>query len=498
MLHLPILRGGRPYESLTQVTLKHVVSGEPVATVSRANPGLIARDLESDGAARQARLQQLPVSELLEISAEAARLYVDGELPVGDEGQAPQDYIRQLSATTGLPEALCRMNMEKTRFVLAEMGTVLDGLTRGMDLEVLDSGWSFRDDRCVSYRREADSLGAILPSNSPGVHSLWIPAIGLKVPLVLKPGRQEPWTPYRIAQALMAAGCPPEAFGFYPTDHNGADTILLKSGRCLIFGDESTVASWKNDPRIEIHGPGWSKVLVGADRAAERDAIVELTAESVAANGGRSCVNASGLWLAEGGDGRRTAEALAERLAAIEARTLDDPQARLAAFSEPRVAHLISKQIDSQLARGGAEDLTAALRPGGRVAELDGLTFLLPTVIWCEEPDHPLAQAEYLFPFVSVVERPQERILEEMGPSLVVSALTGDQAWIAELLSSPRVERLNLGAISTSTVVWDQPHEGNLFELLYHRRAFQGLDLAAAGRAAGTAGGASEPPDARL
>ena len=35
------------------------------------------------------------------------------------------------------------------------------------------------------------------------------------------------------------------------------------------------------------------------------------------------------------------------------------------------------------------------------------------------------------------------------------------------------VGRLNLGAVPTTQVSWNQPHEGNLFEHLYARRAFQ-------------------------
>ena len=38
---------------------------------------------------------------------------------------------------------------------------------------------------------------------------------------------------------------------------------------------------------------------------------------------------------------------------------------------------------------------------------------------------------------------------------------------------SPLVGRLNLGAIATNQIRWDQPHEGNLFDHLYARRAFQ-------------------------
>jgi hypothetical protein len=60
-----------------------------------------------------------------------------------------------------------------------------------------------------------------------------------------------------------------------------------------------------------------------------------------------------------------------------------------------------------------------------------------------------------------------------MGPSLVVTALTEDNEFKRELLSSSHVGRLNFGAIPTIQISWDQPHEGNLFDHLYARRAFQ-------------------------
>jgi hypothetical protein len=41
------------------------------------------------------------------------------------------------------------------------------------------------------------------------------------------------------------------------------------------------------------------------------------------------------------------------------------------------------------------------------------------------------------------------------------------------LLASRAGSRLNFGPIPTNQVAWDQPHEGNLFEHLYARRAFQ-------------------------
>ena len=47
-----------------------------------------------------------------------------------------------------------------------------------------------------------------MPSNSPAVNSLWIPAIALKTPVVIKPGKEEPWTPYRLIECFIAAGVP--------------------------------------------------------------------------------------------------------------------------------------------------------------------------------------------------------------------------------------------------------------------------------------------------
>ncbi len=62
---------------------------------------------------------------------------------------------------------------------------------------------------------------------------------------------------------------------------------------------------------------------------------------------------------------------------------------------------------------------------------------------------------------------------EPMGKTLVVTALTRDQRLCDRLLRSSFVDRLNVGAIPTNQISWDQPHEGNLFEHLYARRSFQ-------------------------
>jgi hypothetical protein len=67
-------------------------------------------------------------------------------------------------------------------------------------------------------------------------------------------------------------------------------------------------------------------------------------------------------------------------------------------------------------------------------------------------------------------------MLRRIGHSLVVTAITKDPVFSAELVASPDIERLNLGPTPTSRVDWDQPHEGNLFETLFTRRAIHQVE----------------------
>ena len=39
-----------------------------------------------------------------------------------------------------------------------------------------------------------------------GLHSLWLPIIPLQIGLVLKPGPQEPWTPWRMCAGVLPGG----------------------------------------------------------------------------------------------------------------------------------------------------------------------------------------------------------------------------------------------------------------------------------------------------
>jgi acyl-CoA reductase-like NAD-dependent aldehyde dehydrogenase len=303
------------------------------------------------------------------------------------------------------------------------------------------------------------------------VNSLWLPAVPLKIPVIIKPGREEPWTPFRLIQSFIAAGCPAEAFGFYPTDHEGAAEILKSCGRALLFGDKSTTEQYANDSSIEIHGPGYSKIILGEDEAERWPEFLDLMVASIAENGGRSCINASAVVTPKYAP--EIADALAQRLGPIVPVKPDSDQARLSGFANPKMADSIDAAIEEGLKFSGATEVTAKYRQGPRKVTYEGGTYLRPTVVLCDSFAHPLANREFLFPYASVVPAKQDEMLKLIGPSLVVTALTNNRGFQEQLLESPLIERLNLGPIPTMRISWSQPHEGNMFEFLYKRRAIE-------------------------
>jgi acyl-CoA reductase-like NAD-dependent aldehyde dehydrogenase len=466
---IPAFRFGDHYDSLTRVEIRTLDGAEVLASVGHVNAGVIRRDLRQVQTCFEI-LQQVSVQEMLTICKKAAKHFLEATLPVSEDvTQAPDDYVRLLSATCGLPHALIRANMQKIADVMVEMSTILKGLTRGLDPAILETGLGEHLGIPMSYFPNTTHLGLVLPSNSPGVNSLWLPALVLRIPVILKPGREDPWTPWRIINALLAAGCPAEAFGFYPTDHEGASVILSECQRVILFGDARTVEKHAGDPRISAHGPGYSKILIGDDRIDAWPDYIDVIADSVARNGGRSCVNASTLVVPR--HGQAIARALAKRLATIRPQALDAPDAQLAGFANVNVPAALDQRITQALARGGAVDVSVDQRSGERCIELNGQTYMQPTVVYCEEAEHALANTEFLFPFVSVVEIPQARMLQWIGPSLVVTVITEDADFKQAVLRCAQIKRLNLGPMTTAQVSWDQPHEGNLFEFLYERRA---------------------------
>lgn len=469
VLNIPILRWGQPYTSLDTEDVVHFVTGETLARVSQANTGLLGRDMRLAERARQV-LTEIPVSDLIGTMKKAADLYLHATLPMGDGAQTPDDFARQQSASTGLPEHMCKANMSKNHFVLSNMDQILDALTRGLDLNILTRGYGVESRGVtVSYQAQSPVLGLVLPSNSPGVHTLWLPVIPMQIGLLLKPGPQEPWTPYRMAAAFSQAGVPREAISVYPGGGEMGAEVVRRSNRTMIFGGTPTVQRYRGDPRVQVHGPGFSKILLGDDVVDGWEQYLDVMVNSVFLNSGRGCINCSGIWASR--HTKEIAEAIADRIGPAVPKPPDDPEASLAAFTVPGAARAIWKSIEGGLNDSSVEHVTAKFGP--RLVETERGGYLRPVVIHSDSPESTLANTEFMFPFVSVVRCAQDEMLKRIGSTLVGSAITYDEQFQRQLVEATHIDRLNLGPVPTIQLDWLQPHEGNIVEFLFRPRAFQ-------------------------
>jgi len=469
MIHIPISRWGEPYKSSEFDKIVHFDSGEVVCEMSRAVPAMVARDMQKAGRARDV-LREIPIKEVLQRVKKAGELYVHAELPCGDGTQTPDQFVRMQSATTGLPEHMCRFNMEKNEFVLANMDKILDSLTRGLDLEILSKGYGMEARGVpVSYQAQSPVLGMVLPSNSPGVHTLWLPIIPLQVGLVLKPGPQEPWTPYRMTAAFVQAGIPKEAVAIYPGLGDIGAAVLEHCPRSLIFGGTATVERYKGNPRVQAHGPGFSKIVLGDDCVDQWEKYIDIMVDSIYKNSGRGCINCSGVWASRHTE--KIAAAIAERIGPIEPLPPEDHKSGLAPFTVPGQGEGVWAAIERDIGEAGVTHTTEKFGP--RVIKKERCTYLRPVICHSETPGTAMAKAEYMFPFATVVKCPQAKMVESIGPTLVCSAITEDVKFQRQLIDATHIDRLNIGPMPTIQLNWLQPHEGSIVDFLFRARAFQ-------------------------
>lgn len=471
MLEIPVIRWGEPYESMEQQEVLHFATGEPLAKVHQANGGIVKMDMRKAKRARDV-LRDIPINELVAMCEKAGDLYMSAELPLGNSTQTPEQFCEIQSASTGLPVHMCRANMNKIAFVLKNMRQILDALTRGLPLEILEKGYG-EEGRgvIVSYQATSPVIGLVLPSNSPGVHTLWLPCIPMQVGLVLKPGSSEPWTPYRMASAFTEAGVPKEAISLYPGPHDVGSAVTESCKRVMIFGGQATIDKYAGNPNVQVHGPGFSKILIGDDVVDQWEDHLDLIVDSIFANSGRSCINASAVYASRHTE--EIADAIAQKLGPIEPLPMDDPNAPLAAFTTEGVAEAMNNQIEEGLNEPGVTEVTAKYRNGDRLVKQERFDFLKPTIVHCSDPSAKLANTEYMFPLASVVECPQAKMIKTIGPTLVCTALTNDEKWSRELIDATHIDRLNIGNVRTVQLNWLQPHEGNLVDFLFRSRAFQ-------------------------
>ena len=171
----PRLGPGQVWERVAEITASKghpVVLGQAVAAVQHQE-GSVTAVVTTDSAGGTHTytgthfISRIPIRELVSMMKKAAGFYKDATLPMGDGVQSPDDFARQQSASTGLPEHMCKANMAKNHFVLSNMDRILDCLTRGLDLEILSRGYGLMVGHSdAAVRGTPGNLGHLAPVTS--------------------------------------------------------------------------------------------------------------------------------------------------------------------------------------------------------------------------------------------------------------------------------------------------------------------------------------------
>lgn len=451
-----IRRGREGYRSLEPQEVTGL-DGSPVAEAT-ITPSLLVNDI---GRRTSPALQSLSIRAVLEMFGRAADTFSTGQ----PDGLSPQAYVRNASLTSGLPISITR---KQTLGLFPDAFRMMERFLRTQSpggLDVFDSHVYEAEGIRIGLVPRGRNVGFVMPGNHPSTHFMWLGALAMKMPVVLRPSSDDPFTPYRLVTSLLEAGLPEDAVAFVPGGHDLVDAIVQSCSLAVLFGGQQLADRYASNRNVRIHGPGRSKVVVLAD--ADFDETVDLISRLVMDDSGRGCINGSAV-IVEGGAGNLAA-AVAAALDRVPVRSPLAEEARLGAV-RPAEAAAYNAMIDSRLGDGARE-----LTPGRarRVARVDGMAVMRPTVIEVDSFQHPLFGLELPFPFVVFTSAPRQDLLRAARHSLAVVVAGRDEALAQDLLLEPTVDKVFDGGALSTEFDPREPHEGFLLDFLYQKKALR-------------------------
>lgn len=422
------------------------VTGTPVAELSLVPKLFITRSMS---ALRKATT--LPAEERIAALGRAGRIFLKETV----DGLPFADYEYAVSRVSGVPISIVRSaaadiadaadKVDFSAYRAKPTGAVMDWrdpLTRRGS---------------AVWTRRGHVLAVHAAGNHPGPHALWLEALALGYRVAVRPSRREPFTPHRLVSALRTAGFGDDRVMLLPTDHDGADEVLRGADLGIVYGDDDVVRKYTSDSTVLAQGPGRSKILLTAD-VAWRDHLGTIV-DSISHHGGVACINTTTVLI--DGDPAPLAHAIAERLAALPSLPPEDDRAVLP------VQPLAMAQAVEQYLLNQAKDTTPWLGGEGVVDELgDGSAVLRPAVHQLARLDGKQVGVELPFPCVWVAPWTPDDGITPLRNTLVLTAITGNDALIDELLAEPTISNVYCGDHPTYWIEPGVPHDGYLGEFL--------------------------------
>jgi hypothetical protein len=446
--------GYRSIEHKTLTGFDGSVLGEATVT-----PAILVHDV-----ARRTStvLRSMPIRAVLELFARAADIFETGR----PDGLEPEAYVRYASLSSGLPLSIVR---RQTLRLFPQAFRMMDQFLRMQSpcgLEVFDRYFYDAGGIRVGLTPRGRNVGFVMPGNHPSTHLMWLCALAMKVPVILRPSNDDLFTPYRLVTSFLEAGLPEEAIAFVPGGHDLVDPMVQSCALSVLFGGPALADRYASDRRVRIHGPGRSKIVVLPD--ADLDETVHLISRLVMDDAGRGCINGSAVIVE--GDAGALAAAVARALETVPIQSPLVEGAQLGASTRAE-ADAYTAMIEGRMGSGATVHTPG---PAERVAIVDGVPIMRPTVIEVDSFDHPLFGMELPFPFVVFASaRSRQEVLQAACHSLAVVVAGDDERLLQDLLLEPTIDKVFGGGALSTEFDPREPHEGFLLDFLFQKKAIR-------------------------
>lgn len=428
--------------------------GDPIAVLSLVPPLFVARTV-----AAQRKARPLPLAEREAALTRTAELFLTASIA----GLDFDAYVGLTCRVAGLPLAVARAG---AHVVAESVATTFDAVRPARPLGATLDWRDVPVGGGAVWARRGDVLAVHAPGNAPGVHGLWPQALALGYRVAVRPSRREPFTAHRLITAMRHAGFRNEDAVFLPTDHVGADELVRAADLAIVYGGQEVADRYAADPTVLVNGPGRSKILITSE-CDWRD-YLDVIVESVAGLGGMACVNATAV-LYEG-DPEPLARAIAERLSTSVPRPHVDERATLptTTISSARtIAEYLGREAAASEPILGADQVVADLGAGA-----DGYAALRPAVHLLRRPDVATVNVELPFPCVWVSGWCRTDGLAPLRNSVVITAITTDEALLDDLLAEASITNVYTGRRPTHWGAPHIPHDGFLADFLMCNKGF--------------------------
>lgn len=469
-------RGGLSYKTLNTETIPLFGEEEPFE-LSISPHVILSKSILHTRTIGYQNLHAMPITQIIEIFKEASNIFVNNVPLTEDRDLSIVECSKYVTCATGMPITFVQNALEMLAWTMKHVDYVLEAMSPTGDLTVYDTFMCRRGHLMFGWVPRGRNLGAVVPSNHPAVNSLWMLALAMKYPVIAKPSIGEPFTTHRMITSLYEAGLPAHSCHYLPLTHALTPNLLNDCDLSLIFGTAQTVEPYKEHTRIKVYGPGESKIIVDASYVDSFGwaRLIDLITDSMMFDGGRSCINASGV-IVYGENGTTVADEVAQAVAEkVIHERIQHPlnkSAKIAAFLDSTGAQGIDQFISAYL-DGDCKDITFELRRTPRLEKRDGLMYLLPTVVIIKEKRNRLIGTEFPFPFITVIGvQDEEHMKRLIGNSLVLALITDDQDLVRKLLTLPRVSKVYMGEL-TCAISASEPHEGLISDFLFQKKAYR-------------------------